>query len=229
MTGDTLDMLARLKSALPTRWFADESPILDGTLTGLASGWAWVSSLLTYVRAQTRIATATAVWLDIIAKDFFGPRVFRRPGEMDEVLRLRIQRELVRERGTRVAVTSVLKDLTGRVPRVFEPARPADTGGYGSMTGAGGGVGWGVAGGWGSLALPFQCFVTAFRPRGSGIAFVAGWGGLSNVPGGGAYGAGAIEYASLAMVQGQISDADIRRAITEVLPATAIAWVSIDN
>ena len=143
MIGDATDMLRRLKAVLPARWFADDSPILDGMLTGLSWGWTWVYGLLTYVRAQTRIATATDVWLDIIAQDFFATRVFRRPSELDNVLRRRIQRELVRERGTRAAVISVLTDLTGRMPQVFEPARPADTGGYGSATagGAGGGLG----------------------------------------------------------------------------------------
>ena len=43
----------------------------------------------------------------------------------------------MRERNTRNAVISVLTDLTGRTPLVFEPSRPADTGGYGIGTGYG--------------------------------------------------------------------------------------------
>jgi hypothetical protein len=83
---------------------------------------------------------------------------------------------------------------------------------------------YGVAGGWGNLDLPFQCFVTAYRPTGSGIAVVAGWGEPS-----GAYGQGAIEYASLAMVQGQITDADIYAAVADVLPVATIGWTRITN
>ncbi len=118
----------------------------------------------------------------------------------------------------------MLQDLTGRAPRVFEPGRTTDTGGYASLNGGGGGMAYGVAGGWGSLDLPFQCFITAYRPTGSGIAEVAGWGGPS-----GAYGQGAIEYASLAMVQGQVTDADIYAAVADVLPVAAIGWTRITN
>ena len=178
MTGDQQDMLARLRTVLPTRWFPDSAPVLDGLLSGLASGWSWAYQQLQYVKAQTRIATATDIWLDIIAQ-----RLLRQPAGTDgqdkatRAFRSRIQRELFRERGTRGAIVAVLQDLTGRAPLVFEPARSTDTGGYGSLAGAGGGVGYGRAGGWGSLTLPFQCFITAYRPVGSGIATVSGWGG----------------------------------------------------
>ena len=119
---------------------------------------------------------------------------------------------------TSSAAKSVAADLTGRAPIVFEPSRPADTGAYGTA------AGYGAAGGWGSLALPFQCFVTAYRAQGSGIATVAGYGGPS-----GGYGGGAIEYASLAMIQGQITDADIDAAIARVMPVSSIAWTRISN
>jgi hypothetical protein len=224
MIGDQHDMLSRLRSALPTRWFPDEAPILNGLLSGLASAWSWVYDLLQYVKAQTRIGTATGIWLDMIAQDYFGARVARRTGQSDTEFRNRIRRELFRERGTREAIVSALQDLTGRTPRVFEPGRTTDTGRYHSLNGAGGGVAYCVAGGWGSLGLPFQCFISAYRPTGSGIAMVAGWRGPS-----GAYGEGAIEYASLAMVQDQITDSDIYTAIADVMPAATIGWTRITN
>lgn len=224
MTGDQQDMLSRLRTALPMRWFPDEAAILNGLLSGLASAWSWVYDLLQYVKAQTRIETATDIWLDIIAQDYFGSRVTRRAGQSDAVFRNRVRRELFRERGTREAVISALQDLTGRAPHVFEPGRTTDTGGYCSLHGAGSGMAYGVAGGWGNLDLPFQCFITAYRPTGSGIAVVSGWGGPT-----GAYGEGAIEYASLAMVQGQITDEDIYTAVAEVLPVATIGWTRITN
>ncbi len=217
-------MLTRLRTVLPARWFPDDAPVLAGLLSGLASGWSWAYQQLQYVKAQTRIATATDVWLDIIALDFFGNRLVRRVPQSDDAFRSRIQRELFRERGTRGAIVSVLHDLTGRVPVVFEPARSTDTGGYTSLNGAGGGIGYCSAGGWGSLALPFQCFITAYRPLGSGIATVFGW----STPAAG-YGQGAIEYANLAMVQGQVTDADIYAAVADVLPVAAIGWTRITN
>jgi hypothetical protein len=224
MTGDQQDMLSRLRAVLPTGWFPDQAPVLDGLLNGLASAGSWAHGLLQCVKAQTRIATASDIWLDIIASDFFGSRVMRRNGQSDETFRSRIQRELFRERGTRGAIIAILTDLTGRAPMVFEPARPTDTGGYASIGGLGAGTAYGVAGGWGNLGLPFQCFITAYRPIGSGIASIAGWGG--NL---GSYGRGAIEYASLEMVQGQVTDSDIYAAVADVLPVATIGWTRITS
>ena len=221
---DTQNIISRLKAALPTRWFADSSPVLDGLLSGLGWGWRWLLELLGFVREQTRISTASGTWLDIIAQDFFGLRLSRRADESDDAFRHRIQLELLRERGTRSSIVAVLRNVTGRTPAIFEPARTTDTGGYGSLGGAGGGLAYGSAGGWGSLDLPFQCFVTAYRPHGSGIAAVAGWGSLA-----GGYGQGAIEYGNLNMVTGPVTDADIFAAIASVLPVNAIAWTQISN
>jgi hypothetical protein len=212
-------MCARIRAVLPVRWFADSTPMLNGLLSGLGWMWSWAYSILYYVRMQTRIGTATDVWLDVIASDFFGERLQRRVGQSDDAFRALIQSGLLREHGTRQSIVSAVQDLTGRVPIIFEPMRTSDTGGY-SL----GGIGYGTAGGWGNMSLPFQCFVTAYRPTGSGIALVAGWGCAT-----GAYGVGAIEYASLAMVQGQVTDGDIAAAIADVLPVAAIAWTRIEN
>jgi hypothetical protein len=224
MIGDQQDMAARIGAVLPARWFPDQSPVLDGLLQGLAAAWSWLYSLLQYVKTQTRIATASDVWLDIISQDFFGSDLLRLSGEGDGAFRRRIQGALFRERGTREALRLLLQDLTGREPAVFEPARTSDTGSYGSIAGAGGGLAYGTVGGWGNLSLPFQCFITAYRPIGGGIASVSGWNGSA-----GGYGNGAIEYASLDMVQGQIRDSDINAAITSVLPAASVGWTVIRN
>jgi len=219
VTGDQSDILARIKAVLPVRWFADTTPVLDSLLSGLSWAWSWIYSLLNYVQAQSRIATASDVWLDVIACDFFGDRLRRRAGQSDDSFRALIQENLLREHGTRQAINNAVEDLTGRQPSIFEPMRTTDTGGY-----TAGGVGYGAGGGWGSMLLPFQCFVTAFRPLGTGISLISGWG----APAGG-YGIGTIEYASLAMVQGQVTDADINAAIADVLPVSAIAWTTIQN
>lgn len=224
MTGDQQDMIARLRAVLPVHWFPDSTPVLNGLLSGLASGWSWGHNLLVYVRAQTRIATASDIWLDIIAVDFFGRRLSRWQNQSDGVFRQRIQRELFRERGTRGAIVNVLEDLTGRTPAIFEPARPADTGAYADTVNKGCGLAYGITGGWGSLGLPFQCLITAYRPIGSGIALVSGWGDCA-----GGYGIGAIEYAELAMIQGQVTDDLIYQAVASVLPAASIGWTRITD
>ncbi len=78
MTGDTNDMLARLKLVLPARWFSDTTPILDALLTGLASAWSGLYALLSYVRSQGRIATASGIFLDIASTDYLGDALPRR-------------------------------------------------------------------------------------------------------------------------------------------------------
>jgi hypothetical protein len=222
MVGDQQDIVSRLKDVLPLRWFPDETPILDGVLNGLAWGWAWCYQLLQFVRAQARLSTAQGEWLDLIAWDYLGARFARLAGQNDDSFRVGVQRELVRERGTRYAVQSALVDLTGREPGIFEPANPVDTGGYYDPSGLGGGCAYGLTGGWGTLSLPFQCFVRAYRPTNSGIALVMGWGGTA-----GGWGQGAIEYASLTMIQGQITDTDINAAVAGVLPVGTIGWTQI--
>lgn len=237
-TGDINDIAARIKAVLPSKWFplqnsdgSSGTPILDGVIAGLAYSWTWLFSLGQYLQLQTRVATATDVFLDILALDFFGTRIFRRLGQGDTSFRAKLKLELVRPRATRQAVIQALTDLTTRAPIVFEPSWPPDTGGYGfqGMT-VGTGLAYGSVGGWGSIALPYQFFVTAFRGGGGGIANVAGYGSLGGSNGmPGAYGAGAIEWATLAMAPGQITDAEIYATVANVAPVAAIGWTAISN
>lgn len=221
--GDISDFVRRLRAALPARWFPASAPVLTGMLTGFSAVWAFLYSLLFYVILQSRIATATGVFLDMIALDFFQGRITRNVSEPDTHFRLRILSEILRPRATRAAVSQALTDLTGIRPVIFEPANTTDTGGYNR-----GGVGYNVAGGWGDLNLPFQAFITAFRPSGGGISGVSGYGnsaaGISSTGGLGGYGQGAIEWASLEMVQGAITDADIYATVAAAMPIATIGW-----
>jgi hypothetical protein len=227
MTGDQSDMRTRLLAALPKGWFPDEAPILSALLCGLSSAWAWLYSLLAYVRQQTRIATATDGWLDLIARDFGGPPWGRQTGETDAAFSARIRRNLQALAATRPALIAAVTSLTGRAPTVFEPAYPPDTGGFGT-----GGLGWNTTGGWGTLTLPFQCFVTAYRPAGGGIANSGGWGGLaagvstSNLALGG-WNTGALQYGNASLIEGQITDAQILSTVANCMPAAAIAWTAL--
>lgn len=213
MTGDVSDMLSRLRTVLPSRWFGDSTPVLDSVLTGLATGWASLYGLLQTVITEARISTATGSFLDMISVDFFAAWLPRRATELDTPFRLRIQQELFRERGTRAGLQTMLTELTGRTPIIFEPARSSDTGGYSV-----GGLGYGIAGGWGSVLLPFQLFVTAYRPHGAGIAAVGGY-NTGGWP----------DYASLSMVQAPVTDADIYAAVASVMPVATICWTAISN
>lgn len=218
--GDARDIAGRIKALLPGGWFRDETPLLDAVLDGIAAPLASTYSLIAYARQQTRIITATDGFLDLIALDFFGATLARRPGESDDAFRLRIRAALLPERGTRRGLVRALELLTGRTPLVFEPARPADTGGYNANS-----AGYGVAGAYGSLRLPFQAFVTAYRPAGQGIPNIGGYGdppGAYNTPSRAMYG-------NMALVQGAVTDADILEIIDAVKPAGVIIWTRIES
>jgi hypothetical protein len=213
MASSPSDIVTRLKAVLPTRWFPDQTPVLDTILNGLATAWSSLFALLATVQLQSRIATATGQFLDGASTDFFATRLPRRTTEPDDAFRIRIQQQLVREHATRAAITSVVEDLTGKAPVIFEPSRIADTAGYTT-----GNLAYGEAGAWGSLLLPFQVFVTAHRAQGVGIAYVAGYGSP-----------GPLARASLAAAAGQVTDADIYAAIASVMPTGTRAWTRITN
>lgn len=219
-TGDLNDFRSRIKATLP-RWFADSNPILDALLSGLAAAWAFVYTLYLYAQLQTRIKTATDGWLDLIAGDFFGTRIARKANQTDASFRAVIIANLFRERGTRAAVIQVLIDLTGRKPIVIEPQQPGDCGAYGGPT-----SGYGVAGYYGSQLLPSQAFVIAYRPAGSGIPNIAGYG---NSPAGYGVPSQGGMYASMSLIQGQVTDADIYAAIDSVKPVATALWTTIKS
>jgi hypothetical protein len=251
-------MAVRVRAVLPSRWFPVSSeggptatPVLDGLLAGLGAGWAAIYSQLAYAKLQTRIATATDVFLDLISGDFFGSELSRHAGEPDGAFRARVQASLLAPKATRAALTAALLDLTGQMPVVFEPAYTHDTGGWGGVADpiAGGGFGYGAGpmlqlvasepGGWGSLALPFQFFVTACRPLVNGAANVGGYGGKSAPAAGGGFGCGnvsdpaagggGLERITLAIAGSLIEDALIESTITATIPAATIAWTHIAN
>lgn len=217
--GTQADIFARIKSVLPAKWFGSVSPLIDALIQGLASAASFFYSLYSYAKLQTRIKTASEGWLDMISADFFGPALMRQANQSDASFRSRIIIKLFRERATRNGLSKALFDITGRLPVIFEPLRPLDTGGYGIA------CGYAVAGGYGSQLIPFQAFVTAYRPLGSGIPSVAGY-GIST----GGYGAASqADYASYGAILQAVSDADIFAAIDAVKPAGTIIWARLQS
>ena len=216
--GDQSDFVGRLKALMPQRWFNDENPILDAVLNGLAQALAWVYSLYVYASLQARILTATGGWLDIIANDFFGERIKRQAGQTDEDFLNIIRINLFRERGTRQAIIKVLEDLTGNTPKIIEPLRPQDCGGYSMPC-----LGYGVAGAYGSMAMPYQAFVIAYRPTGAGIPYVGGY--TSTVSGYSTPSRG--KYASYSELT-SVTDAQIYAAVASVKMEGTAVWVRIE-
>jgi hypothetical protein len=83
--------------------------------------------------------------------------------------------------------------------------------------------GYGAAGAYGSISLPYQAFVTAFRPLGQGLPFVSGYGistGAYSTPSRSAYGQ---------LSGGDVTDADIYAAIDATKPIGTVAWTRISS
>jgi hypothetical protein len=220
MTGDQSDFFKRIKARMPSGWFGSTSPILDALLKGVASAFVTVYAAYQYMLAQTRLQTSSDGWLDLSAADYFGESGLPRlANETDAAYRTRIKINIIRERGTRAALVKILTDLTGRVPVIIEPARPQDTGAYGIA------LGYGVAGAYGSLLHNYQAFVKAYRPSGSGLPYLQGYG---TSPGGYATPSRAA-YANIGDMTTGVTDAAIYAAIASVLPAATIAWVAISS
>ena len=218
MIGDIVDMAGRIKQMLPARWFSDDAPILDALLGGLGQAWAGAYTLLQQVRAQARIMTATGIFLDIASQDYCGTGLPRRVGEADTAYSARLRLNMLAPRATRTGLIEAVTNLTGRSPMVFEPLNASDTGGYNVN------AGYGVAGGYGSLTMPFQFLLTVYRPTDLPANHAGGYG-----VGPGGYGDAPMFYASAAELSGNVSDAEIYTTIASVIPTSSIAWTKITN
>ena len=210
-------MMQRLRGLLPPGWFGDSNPVRDAVLTGCAQMLSWCYTLYAFARDQTRLRSASGGWLDMIGLDFFGATLPRYANQSDDSYRNRLQVNLFRERATHAAVAKVLLDLTGRAPMVVEPARPADVGGLGVS------FALGATGRVGSIKLPYQAFVTAYRPPYSGPA---GWPGVATWSFG--MNSGSAVAGSVRLTP-PVSDADLLAAVEAVKPIGATVWVSIAN
>jgi hypothetical protein len=167
-TGDQADLFTRLRSIIPSSWFPADAPVASALINAAAWALSSIYAQITYATLQTRIKTATDSNLDLISQDFFGNTLPRFINELDGAFRARILANLFVKGPTRRAMSAVLGLVTGRVPDIFEPSNPTDSGGWD------GGAFWDSSmGRWGD-PLPYQSFVTAYRPTG-GTASLAEW------------------------------------------------------
>jgi len=218
-TGDNADMAARIRRLLPP-WFGEANPRVDALVAAAAAVLAFAYSLFAYAKAQSRIRTASGIWLDIVAQDFFGTRIVRSAGQSDDSFRAIILASLLRPQATRQAISDVAEALTGFKPQIVEPFRPVDCGAYSVGYGC-----YGGAGAYGSVSLPAQAFMVAHRPRQPGIAIVAGYGASTA-----GYGVGSqAEYASLDMRGARVTDDQIYAAIAGAKAAGVTMWTRIAN
>ena len=241
LTQDNIE--ARLIALLPSGWFSDgtaaSSPILNAVISGAASVFYNAYSLVQFAKNQVRLGTSSGGFLDLAAYDFFGFVVKRFAGETDGIFAARIEREVLRERVTRLGMTRALQDLTGYQPSIFEPWNTADTGFYGSpfsgpvggsigyftigVSGIGipaspgvsaPGAGYGMAGAYGSMLRPAEVDITVWRAGGGGTPGV-----VSYHVGNAGYGQGAmVEYGTASTSTGGVQDADIIATVAATKP-----------
>lgn len=223
-TGDSTDIVNRVKALIPHRWFRYVAPYRDAILGGLADNAAWCYNWILYARSQSRLATAYGIWLDILAYDFLG-RFLVRSGMADDTFRAIIRATILQERVTRTGMINAVTALTGNPPAIFEPWNTQDTGAY-SSPGHSGSVqcpmmGYGVGrGGYGNMLLNDQSFIQVIRGSGSGVPGVGGYG--NNIAG---YGVGSTEYLGPSSELWGITDAMIYDMINKTKPTGTTVWV----
>jgi hypothetical protein len=226
--GSVADILIRVRKLIPKRWFQWGALYRDAIIGGLSVPAAWNYTLIGYARAQTRLASAYGIWLDIIAYDFLG-RTLLRNGAADDTFRALIQATILQERVTRAGMIGVLTKLTGNAPWIFEPWNTYDTGAYSGpafISGSPkyGSMGYGVGrGGYGNMGLPCQAFIKVTRGGPSGIPKVAGYGS----PNAG-YGVGQVEYVGGYSELSGVTDTMIYQAINITKPTGSACWVAIN-
>lgn len=260
MTGDKQDMISRLNRLLPASWFPDPGsrPNTDAVLEGYATQAEFIYGLTEEAARQMRIGTATGGFLDLIAADFFGTSLLRPVGQSDDNFRETILDEILAPRGTRAALRQRVQRLTGRLPWVIEPERPADIGAYGTLAVAptanpsrsAYNIDADTTNYLGSLAMHSQVMVIVRRKSNTGIPGVSGWWyvgvplattGVSSgayysltattQPGQPSYPlrAGKIQWGSLSGVLDYASDEEVLAAINSVKPAATTVWVKFEG
>ena len=133
---------------------------------------------------------ATENNLDLIAQDFFGNYLTRRPNEKDNSFRGRILSSVMRVKGTRPAMISALINLVFPafleagiklvLPNIYYYTFPSDNGvlnydtppllALGTPGGSNG------IGSIGSGSMPYQCIITVFIPAANGMRTYTGLG-----------------------------------------------------
>jgi len=216
-TGDIDDLIARQRTQIPPSWFPEDDAVLAGVLAVFGSVYAFVYGLIVWAKAQLRLSTMSGVFLDLFAFDFFGRRIRRRSGELDDAWQARISRELLRERCTRAGMASVLTDLTGTAPTIVEPWNTGDMGAFDD-----GSLAFDTVGGTGDTDLPYQAFITVKSPGLTGVPGISGFD-----DGAGAFDGGDLAFVDPSMISGAVTDQDIYDAINLTKPAGMIAWVRL--
>jgi hypothetical protein len=226
-TVDQAGFAARISGLIPFSWFDgnDDTPVYNVVINGAAYPLAEMGALFQYALNQNRIGTATGVWLDRIAYDFFGPSFPRKSWntangttayEQDDAYRARVIEQILAPKATRLGINDALVNLTGRSPVIIEAFNPNDCSAYSEASY------YGQVGIYGSLLCHNQVFVTAFRPFGEGIPNIAGYSY-------GYYGGGTTAYIDISQITGNVVDSQIYAAGAETVAAGIVCWMDIED
>lgn len=222
--GSSSNLAWRVWTTIPKRWFSWVAPYRDAVIGALADSAAWNYTLIGYAKAQTRLATAYGIWLDILCYDFLRGTLTR-GGLQDDAFRALIRATILQERVTRAGMIAAVTKLTGSAPWLFEPWNTGDTGAYGNSARGlicGGQFGYGVGrGGYGSMHLPAQAFMQIHRTTPSGVPSVDGYVGTI-----GGYGGGSIEYVGNTTQLAGITDDLIETLVNITKPTGSIMWIA---
>lgn len=233
MVGDQKDIADRLKTVIPASWFPNpNAPNEFALLQAFSNVAAFIYGLAVFAKLQTRISTASGFFLDLMAFDFFGRTFARGAIQSDDSFRAGIKAQLLIAKATRPGLIAALTQLTGRAPKIFYPSSSLDTGGYGitSTVAPGFVMGYGLSGFYGSMLMPFQALVTAFRPGTSGIPNIPGYGSRTAAAGFFIAGYGITgEYADISNIIGAVTDAEIFAAVSNTAPVGTVPWTRISN
>lgn len=127
-TGDQNDLISRLQKWMPQGWYpATTGTRIYAVMAGLASVLSSIFGMIAYARLQTRIATATDGFLDIISRDYLANNLPRIPGETDAAFSVRIRANIFLKANTRTNIQAYLQTITGYPVRMIEPWQPNDT------------------------------------------------------------------------------------------------------
>lgn len=179
-TGSQTDFARRLRGLLPGGWFplppasggTEQAPVLVGVLNGFGAALAAVWTLLGQVQSQTRLATASGIFIDAFADDYFGVGGLpRQSGETDAAYAARIKASLIAQKNTRAAVSAAVAAVAGAPPTIIEPMNANDCHATASAASpaVGGGYGYGCAGLRTGTLTGGQFFLIAGNPGGAAL------------------------------------------------------------
>jgi hypothetical protein len=190
-------------------------------------GWDFLGS-----RVLRRDGEGDPAWSARIQKEIFRPRVTRQ-SISDALTDLTGRTPVILEPWNANdcgaydlgGIAYAGSDFVASAAAGYDLGGALDTGltGYDLQIGATGNTSAGM-GAWGSLEVPYQMFVTAFRPLGAGIQNASG----TDV-GSDGYDIGVFRYTDETEVTSPVSDDEIYAAVAATEPAGVIAWTAISD